>query len=196
MQRGAPVPGRPFRPLQQGAAWLRRRTGLTNAGPAKATGASWVPEPRSSSPHCAGRHTRRRGRRRERLERFKSYGGGFVSQAARPGLRLGLWVPAAGKSGPALYGAAESRAQKPERPRARLGKGRGRHRLRRPAVRTLELGSPAPPGAGEPQAAWPLIVGKQDAPGKVQLVEGGLRFPLLNFPGLPGRPPPPFLTRL
>lgn len=194
-----PRPRPPVQASPAGGSVAPREAGLISAGPVKATGASWVPEPRSSSPHCAGRLAQRRwGRRRERLETFNSYGGGFVSQAARPGLRLGLWVPAAGKPGPALYGAAESWARKPERPRARLGKGRGRHRLRRPAVRTLELGSPAPPRAGEPQAAWPLIVGKLDAPGKVQVVEGGLRFPLLNFPGLPGRPPPPppFLTRL
>lgn len=77
-----------------------------------------------------------------------------------------------------------------------LGKAVGAPRLRRPAVRTLQQGEPSLSLAGEsPQTAWSLIVGKLDAPGKVQLVEGGLRF-LLNFPGLPGRPPPPFLTRL
>lgn len=79
--------------------------------------------------------------------------------------------------------------------RAQPEKGRGRPRLHRPSVRALELGEPRPAPAGEPPVAWALIVGKLDAPGKVQVVEGGLRF-LLNFPGLPGRPPPPFLTKL
>lgn len=71
---------------------------------------------------------------------------------AGPCLRLGHWVPAAGKLGPAVSAAAESRAQKPERPRARLGKGRGRQRLRRPAVGTLELwGVPPRPKQESPR---------------------------------------------
>lgn len=193
-----PSPGPPVQACPAGGSVAPNAEGRAHRRrPAKATGASWVPEPRSSSPHWAGRHPQRRWGGCSRGESVLTpMAQASFLRPAGPCLRLGLWVPAAGKLGPAVSAAAESRAQKPERPRARLGKGRGRHRLRRPAVETLELGSPAPPQAGEPPAAWPLIVGKLDAPGKVQLVEGGLRFPLLNFPGLPGRPPPPFLTRL
>lgn len=133
----------------------------------------------------------------ERLERFNSYGAGFLSQATGLRLRLALWVPEAGKLGPAASAAAELQALKPERPSARLGeKAAGATACTALRSGHWSWGSPAPPQAGEPPASWPLIVGKLDAPGKVQLVEGGLRFPLLNFPGLPGRPPPPFLTRL
>lgn len=107
-------------------------------------------------------------------------------------------VPVAGKLGPAVPAAAELQARKPESLRSsRLGKGRERHRLRPPRGRAAGAGGAPPrPKLESPPAAWPLIVRKLGAPGKVPLVEGGLGFLLLDSLGLPGRPPPPFLTRL
>lgn len=201
-----PFLGRPSRPVQQGAAWLRMPTaGLVRAVPAQAAAISWVLESRrSSQPRTEGRgrSQRRRGWHSERLENILTLAApGPLSQTERPGLRLRLGVegvPVAGKLCPAVPAAVEHQARKPESLRSsRLGKGWGRHRPRPPRGRAAGAGGAPPrPKLESPPAAWPLIVRKLGAPGNVPLVEGGLGFLLLDSPGLPGRPPPPFLTRL
>lgn len=78
----------------------------------------------------------------------------------------------------------------------RLGKAAGATACAVPRSGRWSWGEPRLAPRRRAPAAWLLTVGKLDTPGKVQLMEGGLEFFLLSVPGLPGRPPPPFLTRL
>jgi hypothetical protein len=79
-------------------------------------------------------------------------------------------------------------AQKPEAT-FDLGKAEGATVCAVPRPGRWSWGAPPSLQAVEPPVAWPLIVGKLEARGKVLLAKGRLRFLLQCVPGLPRRPP-------